>query len=58
MSVRSGCVELAVTWARLYEEPVLASYEVGVNDSLAGRIVWTGSFETGVNLEFNWAHTA
>ena len=55
-SIRSGWVELAVTWARLYEEPVLASYEVGVNGSLAGRIVWTDSLETGVNLEFNWAH--
>ena len=56
MSIRSGWVELAVTWARLFDQPVLASYEVGVNDSLAGRIVWTDSFETGVNLEFNWAH--
>ena len=56
MFVRSGWVELTVTWARLYEKPVLASYEVGVNDLLAGRIVWTDSPETGVNLEFNWAH--
>lgn len=56
VSVRSGWVELTVAWPRLYEEPVLASYEVGVNDLLAGRIVWTGSLETGVNLEFNWAH--
>ena len=56
MSVRSGWVELAITWERLYEKAVLASYEVGVNDSLAGRIVWTDSFEAGVNLEFNWAH--
>ena len=54
--VRSGWVELTVAWQRLYKEPVLASYEVGVNDLLAGRIVWTGSLETGVNLEFNWAH--
>ena len=54
--VRSGWVELTVTWARLYEKPVLASYEVGVNDLLAGRIVWTDSLETGVNLDFNWAH--
>ena len=51
-----GWVELAVTWARLYAEPVLASYEVGVNDSLAGRIVWTDSVASGANLEFNWAH--
>ena len=58
-SVRSGWVQLSVararpgawTWRR--EEPVLASYEIGVNDSLAGRIVRT---EAGVNLEFNWAH--
>jgi hypothetical protein len=49
-------VELTVTWARLNEEPVLASYEVGVNDSLAGRIVWTDSLASGANLEFNWAH--
>ncbi len=56
MFVRSGWVELTVAWERLDEEPVLASYEVGVNDSLAGRIVWTDSLETGVHLEFNWAH--
>ena len=55
-AVRSGWVELAVTWARLYAEPVLASYEVGVNDSLAGRIVWTDGLASGANLEFNWAH--
>ncbi len=55
MSVRSGWVELAITWERLYEQPVLASYEVGVNDSLVGRIVWTDSFE-GANLEYDWAH--
>ena len=55
MSVRSGWVELAITWERLYEQPVLASFEVGVNDSLVGRIVWTDSLE-GANLEFDWTH--
>ena len=55
MSARSGWVELAITWERLYEQPVLASYEVGVNDSLVGRILWTDSFE-GANLEFDWTH--
>lgn len=52
-SVRTGWVQLSVTWVRQSEQPVLHSYEVGVNDSLAGRILWT---EAGVNLEFNWAH--
>ena len=55
MSVRSGWVELAITWERLYEQPVLASFEVGVNDSLVGSIVWTDSLE-GANLEFDWTH--
>lgn len=53
MSVRSGWVELAITWKRLYEQPVLASFGVGVNDSLVGSIVWTDSLE-GANLEFDW----
>ena len=53
-SVRSGWVQLTVAWSQRWRgEPVLRSYEVGVNDSLAGRIVRT---EAGVNLEFNWAH--
>lgn len=55
-SVRSGWVELAITWARWREEAVLVSYEIGVNDSLVGRIIWTAEVVAGVNLEFNWAH--
>ena len=53
-SVRSGWVQLSVARAQQWPaEPVLSSYEVGVNDSLAGRIVRT---EAGVHLEFNWGH--
>ena len=56
-SIRSGWVQLTVAWSRQWrEEPVLCGYEVGVNDSLAGRIVRTEHVVAGVNLEFNWAH--
>ena len=49
-------MELAVTWSKWLAEPVLAVYEVGVNEALLGRVVRTGSLEAPVNLEFNWAH--
>ena len=55
-SVRSGWVQLAIAWRRLAGKPVIASYEVGVNGSLVGRIVRTGSLEASVKLEFNWSH--
>lgn len=36
--LRSGWIEIAVTWSRPDAKPVLASYEVGINESLVGRI--------------------
>ena len=49
----SGWVEVIVTWSRPDKKPVLASYEVGVNESLVGRI---RAHEAGNRLEFNWTH--
>ena len=53
---RSGWVELAVTWNRVDERPVLASYEVGVNESLVGRIRPDATADN--RLDLNWAHPA
>ena len=53
---RSGWVELAVTWNRVDERPVLAYYEVGVNESLVGRIRPDATADN--RLELNWAHPA
>ena len=56
-SVRSGWVELAVQWNPWPEdEPVLASYEVGVNEALFGRVARVGDSDTDFNLEFDWMH--
>ena len=57
-SVRSGWVELAVQWNNPWpgDRPVLASYEVGVNEALFGRVARVGDSDTDFNLEFDWMH--
>ena len=51
---RSGWVELAVAWSRSSESPALAGYEVGVDESLIGRI---RTDDLGnIALELNWGH--
>ena len=52
--VRSGWVALVVKWSRFRGRPVLASYEVGVNESLFGRI--EASDYEGLELAFNDMH--
>ena len=52
--VRSGWVALVVKWNRFRGRPVLASYEVGVNESLFGRIE-AGDYEQ-LEMAFNDAH--
>ena len=52
--VRSGWVALVVKWNRFRGRPVLANYEVGVNESLFGRI--EASDYEGLELAFNDAH--
>ena len=54
--LRSGWVELAVAWNRRDERPALTSYEVGVNQSLVGRM--RPDATAGNSLELNWAHPA
>ncbi len=51
--LRSGSVELAVAWNQLEQKPVPVRYEVGVNETLVGRIRPDAA---GNRLEFNWAH--
>ena len=53
---RSGWVELAVAWNRRDERPALTSYEVGVNQSLVGRM--RPDATAGDRLELHWAHPA
>ena len=53
---RSAWVTLAVAWNGWKEKPVLASYEIGVNASLVGRIILSGDLQGEVNLEFDRAH--
>ena len=52
--VRSGWVKLAVARNRFGQKPELASYEVGVNETLVGRIQRDDS--THMKLTFNWEH--
>ncbi len=51
---RSGWVELAVVWSRSSESPALAGYEVGVDESLVGRI--RTDDRGNIALELNWGH--
>ena len=54
---RSGWVELTVRAVGFGKEPMIESYEVGINESLVGRI--HGSDETDfsrMKLTFNWTH--
>ena len=53
---RSAWVTLSVEWNGWKEKPVLASYELGVNESPVGRIVSTGDFGGKVEVAFNRAH--
>ena len=54
---RSGWVELAITAVRSGEEPMLASYEVGINESLVGRIRRSDETDSSrMTLTFNWTH--
>lgn len=56
-SVRSGWVEIAVQWSPWpKDEPVLASYEVGVNGVLFGRVARVGDSDSNFDLEFDWKH--
>ena len=55
--IRSGWVSLTVAWNGWKEKPMLARYEIGVNDSLVGRIIQSPDpGEEDVNLEFNRGH--
>ena len=54
--IRSGWVTLAVAWNGWKEKPVLASYQIGVNESPVGRIVQSPDLREEVNLEFNRGH--
>ena len=49
-SAESAWVALAVKWSRFDEKPVLASYEVGVNGSLFGRIQTDNFFDISLGL--------
>ena len=52
---RSGWIALNVAWSQQHEKPSLTSYEVGVNESLVGRIRPDG---TDRYLDLNSAHPA
>ena len=54
--IRSGWVTLAVAWNGWKEKPMLASYQIGVNESPIGRIVQSPDLREEVNLEFNRGH--
>ena len=53
---RSGWVELVIAWNTPEERPVLARYEVGLNESLVGRIRLDAASDN--RLELNCAHPA
>ena len=53
---RSAWVTLSVEWNGWKEKPVLASYELGVNESPFGRINSTRDFGGKVEVTFNRAH--
>ena len=54
---RSGWVELAITAVRSGEEPMLDSYEVGINELLVGRIRRSDATDSSrMTLVFNWTH--
>ena len=56
-SVRSGWVEIAVQWSSWpKDEPVLASYEVGVNGVLFGRVARAGDSRADFELKFDRRH--
>ena len=56
-SVRSGWVELAVQWRPWpRDEPVLVSYEVGVNGVLFGRVARAGDSRADFELKFDRRH--
>ena len=52
---QSGWVELRVKWHRSRGMPVIASYEVAINEELVGRIQESGD-PARMELAFNWAH--